>query len=187
MIQHELTASQKEKYNRLLEHFTLNKNKILIEGGTSLGWGTATAIQAGFEKIYTIELLKNLFEDAQNMFSNQIKSGQVVTINGDTQTVLGQILEEVNQTATFWLDAHFGKKYKGEKPRCPLLAELDVIKQHSIKTHTLLIDDMRLFGKAAHDFITIEQVKQKILEINPNYKISFLDSNVKNDILLAKI
>ena len=61
MIQHELTASQKEKYNRLSEHFTLNKNKILIEGGTSLGWGTATAIQAGFEKIYTIELLKNLF------------------------------------------------------------------------------------------------------------------------------
>ena len=157
MIKHELTVNQKEKYDRLLEHFVSNKNTIFVEGGTSLGWGTATAIQAGFEKIYTIELLKNLFEDTQKMFSKEIKSGKVVTINGDTQTVLGQILEEVNQPATFWLDAHFGKKYKGEKPRCPLLAELDVIKQHTVKTHTLLIDDMRLFGKAAHDFITIDQ------------------------------
>ena len=112
MIKHELTVNQKEKYDRLLEHFVSNKNTIFVEGGTSLGWGTATAIQAGFEKIYTIELLKNLFEDAQKMFSKEIKSGKVVTINGDTQTVLGQILEEVNQPATFWLDAHFGKKYK---------------------------------------------------------------------------
>ena len=61
------------------------------------------------------------------------------------------------------------------------------IKKHSINTHTLLIDDMRLFGKAAHDFITIDEVKNKILEINSNYEISFLNSNVKNDILLAKI
>jgi len=187
MIQHELTASQQQKYDRLLEHFTSNRNTIFVEGGTSLGWGTTTAIQAGFEKIYTIELLKDLFEDAQKMFSNEIKSGKVITINGDTQIVLGRILKEINQPATFWLDAHFGKKYKGDKPRCPLIAELDVIKQHTINTHTLLIDDMRLFGKAAHDFITIDQVKQKILEINSNYKISFLDSNVKNDILLAKV
>ena len=187
MIQHELTASQQQKYDRLLEHFTSNRNTIFVEGGTSLGWGTTTAIQAGFEKIYTIELLKDLFENAKKMFSNEIKSGKVITINGDTQIVLERILKEINQPATFWLDAHFGKKYKGDKPRCPLIAELDVIKQHTVKTHTLLIDDMRLFGKAAHDFITIDQVKQKILEINSNYKISFLDSNVKNDILLAKI
>lgn len=187
MIQHELTASQQQKYDRLLEHFTSNRNTIFVEGGTSLGWGTTTAIQAGFEKIYTIELLKDLFENAKKMFSNEIKSGKVITINGDTQIVLGRILKEINQPATFWLDAHFGKKYKGDKPRCPLIAELDVIKQHTINTHTLLIDDMRLFGKAAHDFITIDQVKQKILEINSNYKISFLDSNVKNDILLAKV
>lgn len=187
MIQHELTTNQKQKYDRLLEYFTKNKNEIFVEGGTSLGWGTATALQAGYQKIYTIELLQTLFDDAQKIFAKEIASGTVVSINGDTQTVLGQILKNINRPATFWLDAHFGKKYKGEKPRCPLLAELDVIKQHAINTHTLLIDDIRLFGKAAHDFITIDQVKQKILEINPNYQISFLDSNVKNDILLAKI
>ena len=187
MIQHELTPSQKEKYDRLLEHFSSNKNKFFIEGGTSLGWGTSTALQAGYEKVYTIELLQNLFEDAQKMFTKEIKSGKVVCINGDTQTSLGQILAEIDQPATFWLDAHFGKKYKGEKPRCPLLGELEVIKNHNIKSHTLMVDDMRLFGKAAHDYISIDQVKEKILKINPNYKISFLNSNVKNDILLAKI
>ena len=187
MIQHELTPSQKEKYDKLLAHFTANKNEIFVEGGTSLGWGTSTALQAGYKKIYTIELIQNLYEDAQTMFAKEIASEIVVTINGDTQTVLGQILKNIDKPATFWLDAHFGKKYKGEKPRCPLIAELDVIKQHTINTHTLLIDDMRLFGKAANDFITIDQVKQKILEINSNYKISFLDSNVKNDILLAKV
>jgi len=187
MIQHELTPSQKEKYDKLLKYFTANKNEIFVEGGTSLGWGTATALQSGYQKIYTIELLQNLFEDAQKIFAKEIAAGIVVSINGDTQTVLGELLKDINKPATFWLDAHFGKKYKGEKPRCPLLAELDVIKKHTINTHTLLIDDMRLFGKAAHDFISIDQVKNKILEINPNYQISFLDSNVKNDILLAKI
>jgi len=182
-----LTDAQNTKYTKLLEYFSTHKNEILIEGGTALGWGTTTAINAGYKKIYTIELVKSLFEDAQKNFAKEIAEGKVVSLNGDTQIVLSQLLENIDKPATFWLDAHFGKKYKGENPRCPLLAELDVIKKHSINTHTLLIDDMRLFGKAAHDFITIDEVKNKILEINSNYEISFLNSNVKNDILLAKI
>lgn len=183
----ELTEYQQEKYDALLTHFKTYKNNVLIEGGTSLGWGTATALKAGYQKVYTIELMQNLFEDAQKNFAKEIAEGTVVSISGDTQTVLSNILKEVNSTATFWLDAHFGKKYKGESPRCPLLVELDIIKQHHVKNHTLLIDDMRLFGKAAHDFISINEVKEKIYEINPNYEISFLNSNIKNDILLATV
>ena len=107
MIQHELTPRQKEKYDKLLAHFTANKNEIFVEGGTSLGWGTSTALQAGYKKIYTIELLQNLYEEAQTMFAKEIASEIVVTINGDTQTVLGQILKNIDKPATFWLDAHF--------------------------------------------------------------------------------
>lgn len=180
-----LNDNQKQKYSKLLEYFSTYKNDVFVEGGTSLGWGTTTALEAGYKKIYTIELLDELFENAQLMFSKQINNGRIVSIHGDTQIELSRILGELDTPATFWLDAHFGKKYNGEKPRCPLLNELDLIKQHKIKTHTLLIDDMRLFGKAAHDYITIDEVKNKIYEINPNYKISFLDSNVKKDILLA--
>ena len=73
------------------------------------------------------------------------------------------------------------------KTNSPILQELDQIKKHHIKSHTILIDDVRLFGTHEFDYVTLDQIIDKILEINPSYKISFVPGYVNNDILVAQI
>jgi L-rhamnose mutarotase len=65
------------------------------------------------------------------------------------------------------------------------MEELKQIKDHSIKNHTILIDDRRLFGTA--DFLDISEdtIKAAILEINPNYQFSYENGFIENDILVA--
>lgn len=70
--------------------------------------------------------------------------------------------------------------------------ELEQIKKHPIKTHTIMIDDVRLFGSPEFDFITLDKVKKKLKEINSDYTFEYADSKIKgkiqkNDILIAKI
>jgi hypothetical protein len=65
------------------------------------------------------------------------------------------------------------------------------IKYHAIKTHTILIDDIRLIKSKANEFKDIEFDLDGLIDliksINPVYDISFVDGHVKNDILVAKI
>lgn len=74
-----------------------------------------------------------------------------------------------------------------EKTYSPVLQELEQIKKHPIKNHTILIDDVRLFGTIEFDYVTLDQIIDKVLEINPNYNISFVPGYVQNDILVAQI
>jgi hypothetical protein len=73
----------------------------------------------------------------------------------------------------------------------PLMAELDQIKLHPIKNHTILIDDLDLCGGYLFDYVTLDQIKQKILEINPKYSITFtdggLDGRYRETILVARV
>jgi predicted nucleic acid-binding protein len=62
------------------------------------------------------------------------------------------------------------------------------IKNHKIKNHTILIDDVRMFNTIEWNNIGHDNVIKLIMEINENYKISYYDSpHGNNDILLAKI
>jgi len=122
-------------YDNLLNHFKKFKNELFVESGTFLGNGLKCALDAGFEKCFTIEIHPHLYEKAQSRFENEIKEG----------------------------------------------------KSHFIKTHTLLIDDLNCFGRPAHDRITLDQVKNKILEINPNYKFELLDAARPQNILAAYV
>ncbi len=69
----------------------------------------------------------------------------------------------------------------------PILTELRAIGEHHIKTHTLLIDDIRQCGTMEFDFIELQTIIDEILKINPRYKISFEDGYVTNDVLVAKV
>ncbi|HRI35351.1 MAG TPA: hypothetical protein PLD02_16495, partial [Saprospiraceae bacterium] len=71
--------------------------------------------------------------------------------------------------------------------KCPVLLELEAIKQHSIKTHTILIDDCRFFGTEGFDYITIDQVIKSLLEINPSYQFKYENGYTADDILVAYI
>ena len=61
------------------------------------------------------------------------------------------------------------------------------IKRHNIKTHTIMVDDIRLMDNI-HFSVTKDKVIKKIYEINPNYKIKYYDDEcAKEDILVAYI
>jgi hypothetical protein len=55
----------------------------------------------------------------------------------------------------------------------------------------LFIDDVRLFGNHEWDFLEKEKVIEAIYNINPNYKLSYVDGTedgtFPNDILVATI
>jgi hypothetical protein len=116
------------------------------------------------------------------------KNKNVVVLEGDSSKEFDAILAKIDAPATFWLDGHYswGETAKGET-NTPLVQELDAIMKHSIKNHTILIDDVRQFGTVEFDFLTLDQIIQKIREINPKYAFSFEDGYVKNDVLVAQV
>jgi hypothetical protein len=65
---------------------------------------------------------------------------------------------------------------------------LRIIGEHQIKTHIILIDDMRLVGKQHYwKELSIGQIESEILKINPDYKISYDYGVANNGILIARL
>ena len=170
---------------------------IFIETGTHSGKTVEVALSLGFKHIYSIELSDKWFNYCSSLFA---KYDNVHILHGDSSTVLKDVLAKIDEPCLFWLDGHFsgGDTACGDLP-CPIYNELNAIKEHNTKNHTILIDDMRGFGpKKAELLFDVEELKDltqegvvnKVLEINPNYKISYEDGKhdhlvFKDDILVA--
>ncbi|MBI5065418.1 hypothetical protein HZA97_04210 [Candidatus Woesearchaeota archaeon] len=136
--------------------------KNFVETGTYLG-STVMSVKNLFDKIHSIELDKSLFEQARNKFSSY---SHIHIIQGDSSKVLPTILSEIERPALFWLDGHYseGITAKGDL-NTPILKELELILNHKIKDHVILIDDARCFiGK--NDYTTIKELKSFVKKIN---------------------
>jgi len=165
--------------------FAKYPNPIFIETGSLWGHGIQKALDVGFEKIYSIELSPRYFEHCCNRFAH---CPNVQVLFGDSSIVLSQLLKSIDAPATFWLDGHFSNDDTAKgKTNTPLMRELEHIRKHPIKTHTILIDDIRYLGTDTLDFITLEDLVGKLKEINPNYQITFEDGYCSNDVLVAYI
>lgn len=158
-------------------------NKYFVETGSLIGEGIQRALHAGFSHVYSIELSQQFFDECKQKFA---KNPEVELFLGDSGKILYDVIKDIDSSITFWLDGHHGggTTAKGDE-WSPILKELEQIKKHPIKTHTILIDDVRLMGTEYFDFVTIDQIVEKVLEINPDYKFFFVDGYVKNDILVA--
>src|SRR5690606_33955626 len=161
---------------------------VFIETGTHIGNTTQMAFDVGFKKVYTIELSKHFYDEALKRFSS---NENIICILGDSTEKLEEILNELDVPAVFWLDGHWsmGNTAKGNKA-VPILEELEVIKKHHIKNHVILIDDLRLMGNIEEPIkewssISLEDVKNKCLEINSDYKFSLENGHVPNDIFVV--
>ena len=171
------------------ELFARYPNRIFIETGSYTGDGIQAALDAGFEPVYSIELSAQLFSYCCRRFEHNDK---VLLSHGDSGEMLSRILEYIDEPVTFWLDSHYseGATVMGKK-ETPLLEELEAISKHHIKTHTILIDDLRCWNKEVHGFDARELVRI-ITAINPDYCFSQEDGidskfNVyRNDILVAQ-
>jgi hypothetical protein len=176
-----------------LEKF--NYNKIFIETGTSNGSGLQEAYDAGFEKLISIEFYPEKYANCVKRFKGK---DNVTLLCGDSGELLCEALEDVVERVTFWLDSHYSGSGKYHtKPladTCPILRELECIKNHNVVNHTILIDDIRIFRKpiALWNNISEAHIINKLKEINHNYNLYYVDGVstkevFKNDVLVAEI
>lgn len=176
--------------------FDLKKfpNKYFIETGTYMGDGVNKALETeAFTYIYSIEIdtLRHLTcKESFSIYDN------ITLIKGDSAILLKLVLKHIKEPCTFWLDAHFcGDEGEIGTKWCPLVEELEAIKNHPIKNHTIIVDDYRCMDNTHFDKERNIPVgfpgKKKLLEIlqsiNPDYSIKFLDGVQPKDVVVASV
>ena len=139
------------------------RNPVFVETGLYRGHGVQQALKAGFKQIYSIETHRHYVRRARRRFRQFVKAGRVQLIAGQSDIELPRLLETITERCTFWLDAHGGG-------HSPLIAELEAILAHPRDDHTILIDDVRKFASWGVD---AAQVEALLLQINPDYDLSF--------------
>lgn len=159
-----------------------------IETGTYLGDTVHLALDCGFKEVHSIELNKELYDNAVQQFRGK----NVKIWHGDSVDCLWQIMQQRHGDATFWLDAHASGPLPGGKSGgSPVLDELNIIKgfaKHWGKfDDTIFIDDRRLFGSAEWSYVKESDAIALLNEINPNYNIYFLDGHVPGDVICATV
>ena len=146
---------------------------VLVETGTYSG-GTIAATKNQFAEIYSIELSPEFHKSAKERFGDDPK---VHLLLGDSGVVLRQILLTMNQTALFWLDAHYsgGSTAQGAVDT-PIIQELDTIltlRPNSV----VLIDDARCFD-GSNSYPTLAELGQYVRDKAPHWIFT-----VKHDII----
>jgi hypothetical protein len=170
-----------------LEKYGISDKNVFVETGTYLGETVKLASKMGFNYIHSVELDSKLYYDATQMFQGQ---SNITIWLGDSPDCLGYIVRRfATEPITFWLDAHAsGPLPGGASGGTPVLDELRAIKKYSTNNqHTIFIDDRRLFGSGEWSGVTEAQALELIKEINPDYKILYLDGHVPGDVICATI
>lgn len=171
------------------------KGDIFIETGTYRGDTVYIALEADFDRIYSCEIYKGLFDAAVELFKENSK---VIIKEMESPEFIKYVLQNIalddkvgypitHLPCTFWLDAHAsGPLGGGSSVGTPLLDELKAIRDFSNnKEHTILIDDKRLFGCGEWGGVKLDDAMKLIYEINPDYKIVYLDGVIEKDIICA--
>jgi hypothetical protein len=155
------------KFKTLINYSRRHNINILVETGTFEG-GMVRKCRRHFKHIWTIELDKHLAKKAEKRL---FKFKNINVIHGDSASELARLLPSIDEPALFWLDAHYsaGNTAKGIT-ETPLLDELQSIRNHGIKSHVILIDDVRYFGQG--DYPTVAEIEHKLLQINSDYTIT---------------
>jgi hypothetical protein len=149
-------------YDQLFKKYKGNHN-LFFETGTHKGDGVQNALDMGFKEVVSIEILPEFYKECQSRFDKEIKENKVHLFLGDSNERMEEMLELIKEPSLIFLDGHFNN---GD----PLWKELETLKNHPIKNHTIIVDDMpNYFGNG-------EKVKEKLLEINPNYNFTYEDS-----------
>lgn len=150
------------------------KNDVFLCVGIHNCVSFAWAERAGFSEFYGIDEDNILVEHGKIVFPKDlVESRRPITYamyHGGIET-FETIVNSINKPMTIFLSNHyFGIK---QTPVNNILQELDTLKNHPIRSHTILIDDIHHAGTPAFGNITLDEIKIKLLEINPNYAFSF--------------
>ena len=132
--------------NLTQQFYDLTKNiktNHYIETGTYLGDGIKCVLN-NYGNIHSIELAEKWYDYNKEQFKNNTN---VKMYLGDSKKILPELLNNINEPVTIYLDAHFsgGTTAFGEE-EVPLLFELECLKNRKYDD-IIIIDDCRLLGK----------------------------------------
>jgi hypothetical protein len=132
---------------------------VFIETGTYRG-DMVEAVKGDFERIYSIELGRELYTLAERRFA---ADPHITILQGDSGEVLRDLLKRIDRPALFWLDSHFSDADTARSSLItPIRRELEHILAHPLAhRHVILIDDARLFT-GEDDYPTIESLKSTV-------------------------
>lgn len=154
---------------------------VYIECGMYLGDSMQKGIDAGYEELYGIDIDPVSVNHCKERFKD---NPNVHCILGDSAYVLADVLKRIEgKSATLFSDAHFGI-HNGTYT--PLLNELNEVLASGQKNHHIAIDDLRLLKNAENQIPwTLQEVLNKLKEINPKYRFVFERGFQDNDVLFA--
>jgi hypothetical protein len=120
------------------------KFTLFIESGTYYG-DMVQAVKGHFDRVISIEVDPPLASIARLRF---LTSRRVLILQGDSGSLLPEVLSDESARCVFWLDGHYsgGVTAKGEDVT-PVVRELNAIMKNADGQHIILIDDAREFGK----------------------------------------
>jgi len=128
----------------------------------------------------SIEADPELAEMARERFAGPYVY-DVWIVTGDSADILQQLCPFLPVPTTFYLDAH-------REGYNPLLLELSAIagSPHH-ERHTILIDDVRMFGREEWQYIGASDIFELLRRINPNYRYCYINTpNATEDLLVAQ-
>lgn len=121
--------------------------EMFVETGTARGVTVEAALEVGFQRVVSIEIVHGFYEMAAQKF---LWDDRVRILHGDSAVMLPHVLHVLNEPAVFLLDAHYtggAQDVRGRDGDTPVSAELGAILAHPGRLpHIVLIDDARLFG-----------------------------------------
>lgn len=116
--------------------------------GTLVETGTATGemllkLAGDFDLLVSIELAVPYFQVARQRTAHL---PHVRLLNGDSERLLPDVVEELTEPALFFLDGHYSGPGTGRgRADTPVRAELDIICSGDVP-HVVVVDDARGFG-----------------------------------------
>lgn len=174
---------------RLLDYKDFRKySDTLCETGNAAGDGIQRALDAGFDHVYGVEAQEMYYNMCVEKFVEKPQKKDVLLFLGKSTDRLPAVLQLIDKTAVFFLDAHvsgdtsFGYQdwlKDGENGPTSqdniIKAELAIILANHNK-HVIIIDDVNgLFDGHAVEYCDI------LLQANPDYKFQFYDENLSKD------
>ena len=159
--------------------------RIFVETGTLTGDGVTSALNAGFCQVRTIELSKELYWNAHKRFEHDPR---VRCVNGDSGVALAELITDIAEPVTFWLDGHWSGDGTARGPEdSPVVKELAQIKAHPINKHIILIDDVRIMGSSFG--ASLGTLCELLWNINKDYSLTLETGHLvfPHDVLVAKL
>jgi len=141
--------------------------KEFVETGTYQGDTLAYIARRKAVRCTSIELADGYFQKAMDRFHSW---PNVKILHGDSSVLLPSLVQKLNQPALFWLDGHYSGATTAQGAlNTPISEELKAILDSPIKTHVILIDDIRCFD-GTDDYPYLDELLTTV-RMNSDYNI----------------